>query len=207
MKHLVFFLLSTIPLLSLAQNKKVLDHSAYDEWHRVSKDLISNDGKHVAYSTKPNGYGNEVVYLHQIGGKALLTYERGSNPTFSNNSNHLIFKASPDFHAFRDMKRQKTKEKDLPGDTLVVYDVASGSMMKQAGLQSFKVPEKWDDYLVFLYAPTIDSTNKKEKKRSKKNGYDLVIKKLSDGSEFTFNYVLDYAIAEEGAAVAFHYGQ
>ncbi len=201
MKHLVFFLLVISSILVHGQ-KKVLDHSAYNEWRRISKDLISNDGKYVAYSTKTNGYGNEVVHLHEIDGNSLLTYERGSNPFFSNNSNHLIFKASPDYDAFRDLKRKKTKEKDLPADTLVIYSLADRNMDFLPGLKSFKVPEKWDEYLVYLYAPKIDSTNMKEKKRNKKNGFDLVVRNLNNRSEVSFPYVLDYAIAEEGAAIA-----
>jgi len=202
MKNLFLFLLIILPFLAVSQNKKVLDHAAYDEWHKINKQLISNDGNYVAYSTKPNGYGNDVVHLHKIEGKSLLTYERGSNPVFTNNSSHLIFKASPDFAALRDLKRKKTKEKDLPGDTLVIYSMANGDMKMLAGLKSFKVPEKWDNYLVYLHAPAIDSTNLKEKKRNKKNGYDLVIRNLTSQSEFTFPYVVHYAIAEEGPALA-----
>lgn len=202
MKHFLFSLFTVLSFLAVAQNKKVLDHSAYDEWRRINKELISNDGKYVTYSTKPNGYGNEVVHLHEISGKSLLTYERGSNPTFSNNSSHLIFKASPDYDAFRDLKRKKAKEKDLPSDTLVIYSLGNGTTESFSGLKSFKVPEKWNDYLVYLYAPTIDSTNIKEKKRTKKNGYDLVVRNLSSNSEVKFPYVLNYAIAEEGAAIA-----
>ncbi len=179
-----------------------MDPSSYDEWRRISKDLISNNGKYVAYSTRFNGYGNEVVDLHDIDGQNILSYERGSNPVFSNNSSYLIFKVSPDFYEFRDLKRKKTKEKDLPKDTLAIYSVANGNTDLLAGLKSFKVPEKWNDYVVYLYDPAIDSTNKKEKKRTKKNGYDLVVRNLNDQSEVIFPYVLEYALAEEGAAIA-----
>ncbi|MEM0938313.1 MAG: prolyl oligopeptidase family serine peptidase [Bacteroidota bacterium] len=199
----ILLLLSAIvPFLGLSQTKKVLDHRAYDEWRRVSKKLISNDGKYVAYSTKPNGYGNEEVLLHSIDGKCLLRYNRASKPTFTSNSKHLVFKISPDFYAFRDLKRKKMKKKDLPKDTLGIYSLLSGNIDKISGLKSFKAPEKWDQYLVYLYEPKTDTTNKKEKKRSKKNGYDLVVRNLTNQTEITFSYVLDYAIAEEGAAIA-----
>lgn len=202
MKQFFLFLLIALPALAVSQNKKALDHTAYDEWRRISKSLVSNDGEYVTYSTRTNGYGNEIVHLHEMGGESLLSYERGSNPVFSNNSAHLIFKVSPDYHDFRDLKRKKTKEKDLPSDTLVIYSINGGNIEKLAGLQSFKVPEKWNDYLVYLYAPEIDSTNMKEKKRNKKNGYDLVVRNLKSQSEVTFPYVLDYALAEEGEGIA-----
>ncbi|MEM6736089.1 MAG: prolyl oligopeptidase family serine peptidase [Bacteroidota bacterium] len=195
-------ILIIVPFLSIAQTKETLDHTAYDKWRRVSKKLISNDGEYLAYVTKSNGYGNKEVLLHSIGGKNLLLYKRASNPSFTNNSSHLIFKISPDFNEIRNLKRKKTKSKDLPKDTLGIYSLGSGNIDKRSGLKSFKVPKKWDEYLVYLYEPKMDTTNKKEKKRSKKNGYDLVVRNLTNQTEIIFSYVLDYAIAEEGAAIA-----
>lgn len=195
-------ILSILPFIGLSQNKKELDHDAYNIWRSVDDQLISNNGEYISYSLEPNGYGNNSVYLHQFDGSGILTHDRSSDPKFSNNSQFLIFKVSPDFDELRDLKRKKTKEKDLPGDTLAIYSISGREISKVAGLKSFKVPEKWDDYLVYLYEPEPDTSKKKEKKRSKKNGYDLVVKNLKDQSEYTFPYVLNYSIAEEGAAIA-----
>ncbi|MEM6723861.1 MAG: prolyl oligopeptidase family serine peptidase [Bacteroidota bacterium] len=202
MKPFALFCLVFLPFILLAQDKKILDHAAYDEWHRITKRQISNDGKYVTYSTKPNGYGNEQVGLHDIKGQTLLAYERGANPVFTNNAQYLIFKAAPDFYAYRDLKRQKTKKKDLPGDTLMVYSIKENKLDRFPRLKSFKVPQKWDDYLIYMHDPVIDSTRKHEKKRNKKNGYDLVVRNLKNGSEVHFPNVLSYAIAEEGPAIA-----
>jgi len=198
------FLLSLLPLFSVAQSKKVLDHSVYNEWRRVDKQLISNDGKFLAYSTKTNGIGNYDVRLHRSNGEAILSYKRASKPTFSNNSQFLLFQISPDVFEERDLKRVKTKEEDMPKDSLAIYELGSGAMNKIAGLKSFKLPEKWDDYVVYLYEPEIDTAAKKQKKRNKKNGYDLVVRNLKDKMEYTFSYVLNYEIAKEGAGLAFN---
>ncbi|WP_425389738.1 prolyl oligopeptidase family serine peptidase [Ekhidna sp.] len=201
MKKLIL-LLAVIPFFGIAQSKKELDHSAYNEWRSVEKRMVSNNGTHIAYSLKPNGYGNESLMLHEFNGALVLQHDRSYSPYFTNNSKFLVFKVSPDFDELRDLKRKKTKEDDLPGDTLAIYNIASGSIEKIAGLQSFKVPKEWDDYVVYLYEPAPDTAKKKEKKRSKKNGYDLVLRNLSDQSEYTFPYVLDYEIAEDGASLA-----
>ncbi|MEP1033994.1 prolyl oligopeptidase family serine peptidase [Ekhidna sp.] len=200
MKKLVL-LLVTIPFFGHSQIKKELNHDVYNIWRNVEKRMISNNGASIAYTLKPNGYGNESLLLHQFDGKEILNHDRSYNPYFSNNSEFLIFKVSPDFDELRDLKRKKTKEKDLPGDTLAIYSIGTQNLEKIPGLKSFKVPEKWDDYVVYLYEPALDSTNKKEKNRNKKNGYDLVLKNLRDQSEYTFSYVLDYSIAEEGAGL------
>ncbi|MEM6726126.1 MAG: prolyl oligopeptidase family serine peptidase, partial [Bacteroidota bacterium] len=108
----------------------------------------------------------------------------------------------PDFHALRDLKRKKTKKKDLPGDTLMIYSIKSNKIDSIANLKSFKIPEKWDDYLVYLFDPVIDSTRKHEKKRNKKAGFDLVVRNLKKNTEVHFSHVLNYTIAEEGKGIA-----
>jgi dipeptidyl aminopeptidase/acylaminoacyl peptidase len=199
-----FLPLLLLPLGLFAQQKKTLDHTAYDEWRSIQNTQISNDGKYVAYGTKPNGYGNESVHLVQISGVPVLSSDRSSGHQFSNNSQHVFCKISNDFYADRELKRKKVKEEKMPKDTLGIYHLVSGKWDKIPGVKSFKVPEKWDNYVIYLYEPEKDTTKaaKKHKKRDKKNGYDLVIRDLRDGSEVIFNYVLDYQLAEEGAGLA-----
>lgn len=198
----LFLFFAIIPFFANSQDKKELDHSAYNEWRSVEKQLISNTGSHIAYTLKPNGYGNESLMLRAFDGNLTLEHPRAYSPVFSNDSEFLVFKVSPDFHDLRDLKRKKTKEKDLPKDTLAVYSIRTSEITKIGGLKSFKMPEKWDDYLVYLYEPAPDTAKKDEKKRSKKNGYDLVLHNLKDQSQYTFPYVLDYTIPEEGRGLA-----
>lgn len=200
----IAYLTLLLPLVAFSQNKKELDHDAYDLWRGVEDRIISNNGEYVVFTTEPNGRGNENLEFKKFSGASLLSHERASNPKISNNAKFLAFKVSPDFFELRDLKRVKTDEKDLPKDTLAIYNIGSSELEKIPGLKSFKMPEKWDDYLVYLYEPEVDTALKKkmkQKKRSKKNGYDLVVRNLADKTEYTFSYVLDYAIAEEGAGL------
>lgn len=201
MKTLALFLF-LIPTLLFSQSKKQLEISDYDLWRNYQDRLISNDGAFVAFTTKPNGYGNENLSLLTFGGDVLLSVEGATSPAFTHNSSHFIFKALPDFFEMRELKRVKTKEEDLPVDTLMIFSLGNRSVEKVARVESFKVPEKWSDYIVYTYAPASDSTTKGQKKRSKKNGYDLVLRNLTDGTEFTFPYVTNYELAEEGESLA-----
>ena len=202
MKKLLLAILLA-PSLLFAQ-KKMLDHSSYDEWRRIDDRIISNDGKYIAYSLKNNAVGNKEAVLLQHDGTEIIRHDRASSLALTNNSSHLIFKVSPDIFKMRDLKRKKTKDKDLPKDTLAIYSIGSKQLTKIRGLKSFKVPKEWNDYLIYLYEPPKDTTEagKKAKKRSKKNGYDLVVRNLTNDSEYTFSHVLDYKIAEEGAGVS-----
>ena len=193
-----------LPLLIFSQSKRTLDHDAYDQWKNISSRLISNDGKHIAFSTKSNSIGNEEMTLMSHDGSILITHDRSSKLKFTNNSGFLIFKISPDLFDLRDLKRKKTNKKDLLLDTLGIYDIAKKELTKIPRIKSHKVPEKWDDYIVYTYSPELDTAKsaKKEKKRNKDNGYDLVIRDLGNGEEYTFPYVLDYSMAEEGAGMS-----
>lgn len=198
----ILSVLLLLPLALFSQPKKILDHSVYDIWHRVDENKISNNGNVIVYVTKPNGVGNKKLMLSDISGNPLLHHDRSSKASFSNNSDYLFFKVSSDFYELKDLKRKKTKEDKLPSDTLALFNIETSSIDKVAGLKSFKVPEKWDDYMVYLFNPEKDSIVKKQKKRNKKNGFDLVVRDLNDQAEYSFPYVLDYEIAEEGAAIA-----
>ncbi|GAB4233296.1 MAG: prolyl oligopeptidase family serine peptidase [Ekhidna sp.] len=191
------FVLFLVPFLSLGQQKKVLSHEDYNIWRSLASQSISNDGKHIAYVTEPNGYGNKELNLHTFDGEHLLSFPRGSEAFFTNDSRFLIFKISPDFESQRDLRRKKTKEALLPPDTLAIYSIASGELTKIAGLQSFKVPKKWDNYLIYLYEPPADTAVKAKKKPGKKNGYELVVRQLENSTEWTFPFVLNYEIPEE----------
>ncbi len=202
MRFILSLLLIT-PFLLVAQ-KKVLDHSSYEEWRDFEDRLISNDGEYVAYSLANNAVGNEEAILKTHGGDLVMRHDRSSSLKFTDDSDYLIFKVSPDIFELRDLKRKKTKEKDLPTDTLAIYNIGEKSILKIANLQSFKVPEKWNAYVFYTYVPEIDTTEtgKKHKKRDKKNGYDLAVRELKTGNEYTFNYVTDFEIAEEGAGLS-----
>ena len=163
MKKLVA-LIFLLPSLVYSQEKKELDHDAYNIWRGIEKQLISNNGAFIAYTLKPNGFGNESLMLHDFDGGVTLEHDRAYSPHFTNNSEFLIFKVSLDFDEKRYLKRKKTKEEDIPGDTLAVYSLSEKSMTKIAGLKSFRVPKKWDDYLVYTFEPAPYTTIKKEKK-------------------------------------------
>ncbi len=203
MKKLLHLLL-LLPIIGFSQSKKILNHDAYDIWRNMEARLISNNGNFVAFTLKSNSIGNEELKLKQHDGTEIFNHDRSSNVKFTNNSNYLTFKISPDLFELRDLKRKKTNEKDLPMDTLAIYLIAKKEVTKIPRVKSFKIPEKWDGYFFYTYDPEIDTTKAttKEKKRSKDNGYDLVIRRLSDGQEFTLPYVIDYSIAEEGAGLS-----
>ncbi len=191
---------------AFGQNKKVLDHDAYHIWRNIDDQSISRDGEWVSYVLKSNGEANPVLKLVDGKGNEVLTYERGVDPGITFNSSHMIFKIKPDMWEERELRRIKTKEEDLPKDSLCIFDLTAKTTQKFAGLISVKLPEKWSDWVGYQYDPPNDTTKgkKKSKKSSdKEKSYPLVLMQLSTAETFEFPEVTDYVLAEKGPSIGF----
>ena len=203
MKKLTLLSLAlSIVIASHGQSKKILDHSAYDEWRTIENQSISSNGKFVQYTLGSHGYADPILKLHDDKGKELLSYDRASKGKFTWETSHLIFKISPADTTLRNLKRIKTKKDKLPKDTLAIYQLASGSLVKIPHLQSYKTPEKWDGWIAYQTVLQPDTANKKMKKSTNDNGYPLTIHQLSSGQTWELPYTKDFRFSERGNSLA-----
>ena len=198
---LIFITLTLIT--ELKAQKKILDHTAYDTWQFIKNQSISNDGKWITYALEKNSISDPLIKLSDFDGGEALSYPRGKNPRFSFNSKHLFFNIQPAIHEVNQLKRIKTKEEDLPIDTLGIYDINNKKLFKIPHLISYKIPEKWSDWLVYQHNTPQDTTLKTSKKSSKETGYELIIQNLRDDSRFIYPLVKEYTLSEKEGKIAF----
>src|SRR3954464_8576808 len=96
------------PFYLLAQ-KKPLDHSVYDGWQSIGERMISNDGKWVVYTVRPQE-GDANLYVQSSDG---TTYKkqiaRGDSATITEDSRFVVFKIKPLFKDTRDAKIKKKR--------------------------------------------------------------------------------------------------
>ncbi len=202
MQRIILVILSILPLAVSAQNKKILDHSAYDEWRKIENQAISSDGDHIHYSLTSHGYADPIFVLKTNKGEDLLRYDRGKEGKFSEDGQFVTFKIIPADSELRELKRIKTKEEYLPKDTLAIYDIKNRSLSKVPYLQSIKLPEKWSNWVAYQTILQADTANKKAKKSNKDNGYPLTVRRLSDGATWELPFVKDYTFSKEGAMLS-----
>ena len=133
------------------QSKKPLTHDVYDEWNTVSNRIISNDGKLVAYSLTPQE-GDAVLYLHTLNNSKNLpkTFLRGENAKFTSDSRFLVFQIKVQLDTLKKQRRNKVNEKNLPKDSLGVYDIQKDTLIKIPNIKSFQMPEKEGSFVAFL---------------------------------------------------------
>lgn len=93
--------LLVIPLLSLciglvANAKKPLGHSDFDDWKKVSNHSLSNDGKWAAFSIDPQE-GDGVLTLRNTTNGKEINIQRGYGIAFSADSRWAIANIKPLF--------------------------------------------------------------------------------------------------------------
>jgi dipeptidyl aminopeptidase/acylaminoacyl peptidase len=221
MKQLMMAMLACFFISSaMAQSgKKVLQHSDYDGWKNLRNQKISANGEWISYEINPQK-GDGFLYLYQVATGKLDSVSRGYSAVFSPNSKVLTFKVKAQFDTIRQMKMDK---KDLPKDSLFVWQLDNGKFEKYADLKSFQMPEEKGNWMAFLKempkeekdslaTDSLEMPEKKEKskKKGKKNGKkdkvekgELLIKNMLTGKEYRYENVSDYQLSRNGNAVNF----
>ncbi len=170
----IFCTLLALVLVSTAfSQKKVIDHTAYNDWKTLKNEKISNDGNYISYEVTPLR-GDGFLFIYDVKAGTLDSIPRASNASFSGNSNYIAFKIVPGFDTLRNCELNKVDKKKWPKDSLGIYVFASDSLMKFGRISSFEVNEE-SDWIAFMSEDneikmTDQSSKKKKKKRkSKKN--------------------------------------
>lgn len=98
---------------------RVLDHSDYDRWERVTDYELSDDGRWISWTETP-GRGDPSVHLARTDGSGSWTLERASAPRFvGDGGDGLLALTLHPAHAVVDsLRRADTPRDELPADTL-----------------------------------------------------------------------------------------
>ncbi|MDG1040941.1 MAG: prolyl oligopeptidase family serine peptidase [Polaribacter sp.] len=206
-----FYSLLFLLTISVSAQKKVLDHPDFDIWNTIKNQTISNNGKLIMYSLE-KGEKDRFLRIKDEKGNALLNYDRVAGGQFTYDSKNAIFTIKQWKDSITEMTRRKVNTSKMAKDTLAIYNISKKSLTKIANVKSYKVPQKWSEYVAYqlheIKAPkkkTSETTTtknndkpKKLKKVSAKNGFHLVLRNLATQKEDTIKYVKSYAFAKEG---------
>lgn len=202
----------TFPFIVFCQKTEVT-HADLATWNRISNRQISNDGQFVAYRLT-NEIENPSLHVYSSKTQQTWIYPRAERPYMSSDSKFVAFLIPPDRDSIKVLKRRKTKKKDMPKDSLGILDLSTMNLTKIADVQSFGLPSKWSGWIAYQMEPQDAPKVKKDtsaakvkkvkiKKESKANGSKLIIHSLSDNHRDTMHYVTGYALADEGAGLAY----
>ena len=207
---LFLFFLNAVPLLAQTSLKKVMNEEVYDIWNRIQNTKISNDGQWVAYNITP-GKGDTQLHLFQVASGKTVSFPRGTEAAFSDDSQYLTFTIKPFRDTLIHQRRMKVKEKDLSKDSLAIYNLTQGQLEKAPNLKSLKTPQRWSGWIAYQLEEakkverdssqqekTLKKEKKKGKKEKKKGEADLVLHRLNSGLKDTISGVSRYRFSKKG---------
>jgi dipeptidyl aminopeptidase/acylaminoacyl peptidase len=186
MKNIFSILVSLFTFLVSLSQKKPLDHSVYDGWQRIGERMISNDGKWVVYTICPQ-VGDTTLVIQSSDGQYKKEIEHSKNALITEDSRFVIFKIRPLYKDLRESWIKKKKTDEMPKDSLGIVELGKEEVWKQANVRSYKTPAKSAGWLAY------------EMEKGKDGGEaDVILRKLSDGSEKTFRNVKEYHFNKTG---------
>ncbi len=223
----IIFALQMLP----AQDKKPLDHDAYEIWNHIYEQQISPNGKWVMYSLGPED-GDPELRIHDVDGGAVYTIARADSAQFSFNSRFAIAMIRPPRDSVKAAKRAKTKKEDMPRDSLAIVDLLNGETTRIARVMSYQLPGENGQWLAYrlekmppadsaaadttaegikdrpadlsdLPAAGPDPAARKNQKKERPVGTTLVLRHLEESREWQFEFATEYAFAKNGVSLAY----
>src|SRR5271156_1051431 len=144
---------------ALAQNgpKRPLDHRDYDGWHTLQNQVLSRDGKFLAYSLFPEDGDGELVVRNLATGKELrgpcgsappASENSGEEPTegplavrgtrivFTHYSAFVVASSFPSKAETDKAKKERKRQDEMPRNGMIVVSLATLNATRVADVAS-----------------------------------------------------------------------
>jgi len=209
--------------------KKPLDHSVYDSWKSIRGTSFSHDGKWILYVIAPQE-GDSKVEVKSLTSDTIYRFDRGSVVQFSNDSKFVVATIVPALADTKKATRDKVAAADMPKNSLLILNLASGEQTKVDKVTSFQLPAEDCGWLTYRPEPPKPATNAVTPSAGAATGSNarrgaprapgaargggaaattsgtgapLVIRNLSSGKEQRLDDVGDAALSKDGSVLAY----
>jgi len=203
--------LSLLAILGHAQEKKKIDHNAYDEWKTVRSVIQSPTGNYVLYEVAPLE-GDAALFFYNVNTEQTKSFARAKASRFLADESAVVFLVEPQFDSLRKLKLDETPKDKLPKDSLFIYWHGMDSLRSFPNVKSVSVPEEGTS-IAFLNTKDQrpDCPEVKKKKKPKKNackkpatsGTTLTIFDTKTGKSTTIHRVTSYLFSEDGSKLLY----
>lgn len=175
-------LLFVIALAGSAQtaSKRSLQHRDYDSWRSIQSQVLSSDGKFLAYGLFPEEGDGELVVRNLATGKEVresagaippapdnTNFEapagegggggRGIHIAFTHDNRYVISSAFPPKADVDKAKKEHKRADEMPRGSMIIVDVTAMSATHVSDVASFEVPELGASYVAYLKGPKAGS--------------------------------------------------
>ena len=185
--------------------KPPIPYSAYDGWNAIRGTTLSRDGHWLVYALVPED-GDGTLVARNLDTGAEHRAARGENPTITADGRFVVFSIAAT-RAARDEAKRKSKGK--PPEPLHsgfgAMELATGTVFTVDDVKSFRLAANGSGYVAYLMEPPKAAKKAGDDETGGKKptpGSDLVVRKLSDGTNAKIADVTDYAWAKSGGELA-----
>src|ERR1700722_656997 len=148
-KLLLFLPLCVSGVFVLAQKKKPLDPSVYDNWQSIGERMLSPDGKYLVYTVVAQEGDGRLVVRSTSGGYTK-EIPRGAEAAITADSRFVVYHIKPFFKDTREAKIKKKKPEEMPKDSLGWIELGTDRLVIVPRVKSFALPEKNGQWLAYL---------------------------------------------------------
>jgi len=199
--YFIILFLSSLFLLEAQTAKKTLGWDDIESWRRITETAITRDGGYIVYKSEP-WVGDAQMKLYDSKGTERASWVCATGAQFTYDSRFLLFTIKPAYERVRELRLKRAKREEMPGDTLAIWNLSSSGIEKIPGIRSFKVPAKWGGWMAYQTEPPASASGtageeKRQKRESAANGYNLTLRSLSDGKAIEVPFVSQFEFAPE----------
>jgi dipeptidyl aminopeptidase/acylaminoacyl peptidase len=139
-----------------ADERKPLDHDAYDLWNAIGFSTLSADGHWLSYSLR-SGKGETTVVVRDLQSQTEHRIARGLLGRFTDDGSHFALLIAPDPAAVRKARADRVPDAQLPTTELGILNLKTGALRTVARARAFKMPQDSSQWLAYLLLPDPDS--------------------------------------------------
>jgi dipeptidyl aminopeptidase/acylaminoacyl peptidase len=206
----IFLFLVFATQIGFAQQKRPLTHADYDGWENISSEKITKNGVWVGYQISLQDGNNRLEILSFKNPENRITIPRGTGFVFSPDDAFAVGKIVPEADSVRVLKLKKTKKDNMPSDSLFIYQMSNGNLIKIPKVKSYAIPQEAGSWIAIQYekeksakasktdsTSTADSTLKADKPK-KTDGTKLEVRRLDGSISYSFERVKSYSFSPNG---------
>jgi hypothetical protein len=181
-------------------DRRPLDHSVYDHWNRITGQMLSPDGRWVAYTLSPQDGGDVTLVVKSLRTDAEFRIVQGVSARFTANSRFLICLIRPTEEEVEQAEEEEKKPDERPKSRLGILDLGEGRIERIERVKSFSIPGDEGRWVAYLKEKPLESGDPEEggaeeepeqepqedisKKKSEKTpGTELILRDHNNGEE------------------------
>ena len=151
-RSIASFLLVTLLFFraAVADDRKQLDHNAYDLWNSIDSADLSNDGRWFSYTVRP-GKGDGTLIVRDTRSQVEHKIARGIGGRFTKDSLHFVLMIAPDSNALKKARADKVPDDQMPKSEMAMLNLRAGTLKIIQRSRSYEIPKdssKWIAYLM-----------------------------------------------------------